>query len=130
MRTCAHCGFSLGEEFVFCPKCGQYVEDRTARKTRNRSSEKASYVPAWKDPDAAAAGKDSSCAVDTNGGFGWWILGFLFALVGFILFLSMKKNRLGAARSAANGMLVKLILLAVCSGVFAFAVLNGYIALV
>ena len=69
-------------------------------------------------------------ASDDSGGFGWWLLSFLFPLAGLIIYLNRKNSKPGRAHSAASGALVMLIIVAIAAAAFMFGVMNGYISLI
>lgn len=81
-KFCQNCGKELLEDAEFCLNCGKSV------KKESLSSNKP---------------------VDGNG-FAWGILGFLFPLVGLILFIVWKKDRPKASKGAGLGALIGFVL--------------------
>lgn len=146
--------------FTFCPRCGERVEtnapapskwtDDSSRIKLEELDERyevvpaqlsrapgrgyaKNYTPAWKDPvmDAVTPPVVTYRDLDSQkGGFGWWILGFLLPIVGFVLYLCFREKRPSVARSLGTGAYVMLILLAVVFGIGAFLIMKGYLVLI
>lgn len=76
---CPHCGQHIDDRAVICPKCGIPV---SGKKTTN--------------PNDASS-------------FGWAFLGFIFPLIGLILFLVWKDESPLKAKSCGKGALVGVI---------------------
>jgi len=160
MKYCSSCGYGMQNGFAFCPRCGERIgteapvqreqtddssrirlEDlderyeivpAQPRRTAARGYAK-NYTPAWKDPvmETVPTPVVTYRDMDTQqGNFGWWILGFLLPIAGFVLYLCFRENRPGAARSLGTGAYAMLILLAVVFGIGAFLTMKGYLVLV
>ena len=80
MKYCTHCGGELADEAVLCPNCGSAV------------------------PQAPMPEKGDKRSVGLN------IVGFLFPLIGLILFLCLKKDTPVRAKSIGKWALIGLIL--------------------
>ena len=78
---CSNCGKEINDQAVICVHCGCSVTAKTGTQL----------------PDY------------DKGGIGWGILGFLFPLVGFILYLAFLGNRPKSAKSAGAGALLGII---------------------
>ncbi len=89
---CPNCGQEIDDKAVVCPKCGVPV---SGKKTTNPS-------------DASS--------------FGWAFLGFLFPIVGLILFLIWKDESPLKAKSCGKGALVSVIVSAVIWIIYACVV--------
>lgn len=85
MAYCRKCGTQIDDEAVFCPKCG--VQQQAIKYERSGSED--------------------------SGSFGWFILGFFFPLIGFILWLVWMNEKPKCAKMAGLGALTPIILLAV-----------------
>ncbi len=76
---------------AYCKNCGSQIDDR------------AVICPKCGVP------QENKPPVIDNGGFGWGLLGFVFPLVGLILFLVWKDTKPRTARAAGKGALVSVI---------------------
>lgn len=82
MKYCRNCGKEIDDKAVICTNCGAAVEENLKKVV---SSEK-----------------------DT-GGFGWGFLGFLFPLIGLILYLVWKDEKPITAKAVGTGALVGFV---------------------
>ncbi len=80
MAFCRKCGNEIMDEAVICPRCG------------------------------CATDKATAFAAQQSGNIGWGILGFLFPLVGLIMYLVWKNSKPADARIAGKGALISVIL--------------------
>ena len=99
MPYCSKCGSEVDFNTQYCPKCGA-------------PQSTSSYQPA---PSRPADPNDS-------GSIGWFILGFLVPIAGFILFLVWSSDRPQSAKMSGLGALVGIIL-SVVFGIIYFAIL-------
>ena len=96
MAYCRNCGAQIGDDTVFCPRCGTRVKE---------------YV-AYRQPQYN----------DDTGSFGWAVLGFFVPVVGLILYLVWKDTKPRTAATAGKGALCSVIiefvlfLLIMCAG--------------
>ena len=79
MKYCTKCGKELFDEAVTCPGCGCSCETQVALAEEDKKS------------------------------LGWALLGFLFPMVGFILFLVWKDKTPLKAKSCGKGALASII---------------------
>lgn len=103
MPYCKNCGTEVSDSDEFCPKCG------------------ASQV------SASSTTTQSSGSQDT-GSFGWAVLGFLFPVVGLILWLVWKNDQPKNAHMAGMGALVSVILVALFFVLIILVVIGAGIA--
>lgn len=89
MAFCRKCGAEIDDEAVVCPKCGV-------------ATNKFSQVKEIREN-----------VLPDSGGFGWGVLGFIFPLVGLILYLIWKDTKPKTAHSAGKGALISVIVVAV-----------------
>ena len=82
-KYCGNCGNQIVENAYICPKCGVIVNNNLSNTTSN---------------------------VEDKGGMVWSFLGFLFPLMGFILYLLWKDSKTKSARSAGKGALISVII--------------------
>lgn len=80
MKYCTHCGGALADEAVICPNCGSAV------------------------PQAPMPEKNDKRSVGLN------IVGFLFPLIGLILFLCLKKDTPVRAKSIGKWTLIGVVI--------------------
>jgi len=88
MTYCQNCGTQIPDNAVACPACGTYVQQGV--------------------PTQPVYGTQPSN--DDTGSIGWGILGFLFPLVGLILFLVWKDDKPKSSKVAGKGALISVIL--------------------
>lgn len=110
---------SVGSQQVYdTPVSGETTFDSTVNYD-------AQYVYAQQQAQAAAAAAD-------QGSFGWSVLGFIFPIVGLILFLVWRETKPVSGKQAGVGALVGVIVsvvlsaLAMCAGVALVAVSGSY----
>lgn len=89
---CPHCGQEIDDRAVVCPKCGVPVSGKKVTNPNDASS------------------------------FGWAFLGFLFPIVGLILFLIWKDESPLKAKSCGKGALVSVIVSAAIGIIYACVV--------
>lgn len=147
MKYCPFCGYKVENSYSYCPKCGGEISDVEPSQRPPRREPERTYTPhehyqAWRDePVSAETGRQgydyyrdrypaASDVYRGNGGFGWWILGFIFPLAGLILYLCLKKTRPGAAKSAGSGAFIMLIVLAAATAALMYLVLVKKVAFV
>lgn len=82
MAYCRKCGTQIDDEAVFCPNCG--VQQQAIKYEKSGSYD--------------------------SGSAGWFILGFFFPLVGFILWLVWMNDKPKSAKMAGLGALTPIIL--------------------
>ncbi len=87
MAYCKQCGQQIDDNAVVCPNCGAALQEN----------------------------QQVTPAVVDNGGFGWGILGFLFPIVGLILFLVWKNTKPNTGKAAGKGALISVIISVVMS---------------
>ncbi|HPD02202.1 MAG TPA: zinc ribbon domain-containing protein [Eubacteriales bacterium] len=88
MKYCEHCGQSLQDDAAYCTGCG-----RAARYYAPNTTQQPERPP-----------------VTDTGSIGWGFLGFLFPIVGLVLYLVWKNDRPRNAKRAGVGALVGFIL--------------------
>ncbi len=88
MKYCPKCGKKVSDETITCPNCG-YTPDKYSDIVDNNSDDGPSLA--------------------------WFILGFLFPIVGLILFLAKTDTTPMRARSAGKGALTSFILSVIVS---------------
>ncbi len=92
MTYCKKCGAEISEGTLFCPRCGEPVNEQApVQDFRTYSA-----------PEQPAA--------PDSGSFGWGVLGFCIPLVGLILFLVWKDNKPKTAKMAGKGALISVII--------------------
>jgi uncharacterized membrane protein YvbJ len=100
-NKCTNCGSFVGEDERYCQSCGEnnpkFVEDSQNNQSNtvyssNNASTSYSNTPS------------------SSGGFGWFILGLFFPLVGFILYFAFKKDNPTASTMSSSGAWVGLII--------------------
>lgn len=89
---CPNCGQEIDDKAVVCPKCGVPVSGKKVTNPNDASS------------------------------FGWAFLGFLFPIVGLILFLIWKDESPLKAKSCGKGALVSVIVSAAIGIIYACVV--------
>ena len=89
---CPHCGQEIDNNAVVCPKCGVPIAPKKATNPNDESS------------------------------FGWAFLGFLFPIIGLILFLVWKDESPLKAKSCGKGALVGVIVAVAAGIIYACAV--------
>ena len=94
---CRYCGKRIPEKSVGCPYCGKIVGKEYARPATD-----------------SGLGKDS--------GAGWGILGFLFPLVGLVLYLVWKDNYPNRSSSAGAGAIVGTVVIVIITIISVIAI--------
>jgi uncharacterized membrane protein YvbJ len=98
MTYCNKCGTEIADHTFFCPNCGAEQNPQAPQTYRTYTA---------------------SPAADDKGGIGWAILGFIFPVIGLIMFLIWRKTKPNRAKSAGMGALVSVglnLILALFSG--------------
>lgn len=100
---CRYCGKELPEDAVFCPACGKKAE---------RDGEPFSEYTegGGRAADARPARTAPYARPDDTPNAGWAVLGFLFPLVGLILYLVWKDTMPLRARSCGKGAIIGVVL--------------------
>ena len=103
---------------VYCKKCGKEIPDH------------ASYCPGCgasqlmdNDPYRPSNNQYNRLPVYDSGSFGWFILGFFFTLVGFILWLVWMNEKPKTAKMCGLGALVSVIVSVLIVPIVVIAVL-------
>ncbi len=86
---CRQCGKEVKDGTAFCPNCGSALSDSVQQSSYRQNT----YSQASQD----------------DGSFGWAVLGFLFTLVGLILWIVWQNDRPKSARMAGLGALAGVI---------------------
>jgi len=95
-RVCAQCGARLDYDAKFCTQCGAVQPELT-------TTELASVLAQVQQQSTAKS------PVDTEGSFGFALLGFLVPVVGLILYVIWYRDRPGPAKSAGKGAIAGVI---------------------
>ncbi len=93
-KFCPECGQSVKANEKICQSCGADL-----KKTGKKSSEPAKRISSMKEDDLTRK----------TGSFIWTVIGFLFPLVGLILFLVWQRENPAASLSAGKGALLGVI---------------------
>jgi uncharacterized membrane protein YvbJ len=93
MSYCRFCGKELQDGDIFCSKCGASVESQQY----NHSNDFTTIF-------------DRVDNIKDSGHLGWGLLGFLFPVIGLILFLVWKDEKPKTALMAGKGALIDVIL--------------------
>lgn len=81
MAFCRNCGAEIDDKAVICPKCGVSIS-----KFSQVQEIRKEVLP-------------------DSGGFGWGLLGFIFPLIGFILYLVWKDTKPKTGSACGKGAL-------------------------
>lgn len=81
-KYCSNCGYLLDESSEFCPSCGINLNNYLHNFNKN---------------------------ITDKGGIALGILGFIFPIVGLILYLILKDTKPKNAKSAGKGALISVI---------------------
>lgn len=92
MTYCKYCGNELQNDDVFCSKCGANIE---AQQYNNND-----FTTIF----------DKVDNIQDSGHVAWGLLGFLFPVIGLILFLVWKDEKPKTALMAGKGALISVIL--------------------
>lgn len=157
MKFCPFCGYSVENVYSFCPKCGHSIPDVNTKAPQKEKSIRSTDLQNEPAPAASRSRWEMKNEIDrtpvnnnriydaghieqpaektviiedNSGGFGWWLLGFFFPVVGLLIYLNAKDSKPGRAHSSASGAFTILILLAIAAALFLFGVTKGYISLV
>ncbi len=101
---CKNCGTEIREDAKFCDNCGKSITDYEENMS---GSQNQSIQPP---------------ALDYSGSFLMWLVGFFIPIIGLILYLCMRHDEPGKARSAGKGALSAFILHLVLVALYLFAV--------
>ena len=99
MKVCSSCGTQMPDENNACTNCGTMLNGQAApinNQVDNNSTPRPS-VP---------LGQTSAPVSEGKGAFGYAVLGFIFPIVGFVLYFVWSNSRPGDARMAGMGGLV------------------------
>ena len=102
---CRNCGKELDDSFKVCPYCGTRVDNEPLNQQPNLNYSNTRDV-----------------VEEDSGNFGWALLGFLFPLVGLILFLVWHDNKPKSAKKAGIGALVGTIVYIIFMVIWLFIV--------
>lgn len=103
-KFCSNCGKELLDNQEVCLNCGVLVSNNNSNNTVSNGD---------------------------NGSAGWFILGFFFPIVGLILYICFKNNRVKDAKQVGKGALASVIIYLVLVVIFViffgiFASRNDY----
>ena len=82
MNYCSNCGNKISENSEYCVYCGKNLKEESTYQNNNVSDE---------------------------GGFGWGFLGFMFPVIGLILYLVWKNEKPKTAKSVGKGALISFV---------------------
>lgn len=116
MKQCPYCGSQLADDVNFCTNCGGSVADVRPMQANPQpvAQNIPGYDPAYQptrqeynpyqgNPYQQPLNPTPAPAVNDSGSIGWAILGFLFPIVGFILWLLWKDKKPQCAQKAIVG---------------------------
>lgn len=127
---CMSCGATLPENLNFCPNCGARLGaaapyagmgDVSSAPTLNQqladlqTQLDSGYITpeqfyARRAQVLARSGEAPQAEpVADAGSFGWWIIGFLFPIIGLVLYVLMRNEKPLSARRAAMGALASVL---------------------
>lgn len=102
MKKCHRCGADIDDVAIFCPLCGARYDEKTKNKKEKTSPSGGSYDPRYGYIPEYAQYQEPMI----EGRSRWLVvLGFVFPLVGLILWYVWKYSRPGRAASVADGAL-------------------------
>lgn len=94
MKYCKKCGLNLADDTKFCPECGCDLNN----------SHQESYM------DEVYKVLNNQSSSDDHKSFGWALIGFLFPIIGLILYLVWRDDRPLRARSVGKGALMCVVI--------------------
>lgn len=106
MATCEYCGSQVPDTAKFCTSCGAALpQAQPAQQVYEPPAyQQPSYQqPTYQQPYQQAA---PAPAVNDSGSIGWGILGFLFPIVGVILYFVWRNNKPNSAKVAGIGAII------------------------
>ena len=123
MATCEYCGSQIPDGAKFCTECGaaravtqeKYQQPSYSQPAQQPYGQQP-YQPYGQQPGQQPYGQAQPVystptqPVNDSGSIGWGILGFLFPIVGLILFLIWKDTKPKSAKIAGIGALVSVAL--------------------
>ena len=115
---CHKCGHQVGDEYLFCPKCGTKIVKSNISTNSNQNSKTVvhSYNPSYQNQTQQQQtyqqyqNISNTANSDDTGSVGWGILGFCIPLVGLILFLVWNSTKPKNAKMAGIGALIGFVL--------------------
>ncbi len=132
MKYCKYCGTQLEDDAVFCVNCGaKQVEEGSQSQSENQTdSANPNY---FNNMHSGNANYQNDANTDDAPSIGFGILGFLFPLIGLILYLVWKDTTPLKAKSCGKGALIGFIfsiITGIISGcamtLFAMSFADGY----
>ena len=101
MKVCSMCGSQFQDNFNACPNCGN---TNLSVATGQAMPGQTYQQPGMQQPMYGQQMPGPNVQpVDTNGNFGWAVLGFLIPIVGWILYFVWKNTKPGNAKMAGIG---------------------------
>lgn len=94
MKYCKNCGLNVSDETKYCPNCGNQLKSSTNTTTIKSYDEVNEILN----------------RVDDHKSFGWGLIGFLFPIIGLILYLVWRDDRPLRAKSVGKGALTCVII--------------------
>ena len=108
---CKNCGTEIRDGSNFCENCGKSVND--CGETAQTAQIQSIQAP----------------VLDYSGSFLMWLVGFFIPVVGLVLFLCMRKDEPGKARSAGKGALTAFLIHLALVALYIFGIfVFGYYA--
>jgi hypothetical protein len=125
--NCPTCGAEIPDNSTFCESCGNAVTAQPAspidgtyqQQPIEQAAPSANYAQQQADPSAQPAqtaapaapyAQAAAAPVKDSGSIGWGILGFLFPIVGLILFLVWRTKKPKCAKVAGIGAIIGFVL--------------------
>ena len=100
---CNYCGYSVSEETVYCPNCGEKV-DTTKKNEIKEINEKTESAK-----EEVKQVQNNYSTSDSSYSFLWGILGYFIPVVGLILFVMWRETKPKDSKAAGIGALVSVI---------------------
>ena len=100
---CNYCGYSVSEETVYCPNCGEKVDTTKKNEIKEVNEKTESAKEEVKQVQNNYGTSDSSYS------FLWGILGYFIPVVGLILFVIWRETKPKDSKAAGIGALVSVI---------------------
>ena len=114
---CNYCNYTVNEDTVYCPNCGENVHTKKKNKIKEEKEQKEERK---KTPNSSTTITSGSYYI------AWGILGYFIPIVGLILFIIWKDTKPKDSKAAGIGALIRLIIMIIAFIImFALGVINS-----
>ena len=119
MKRCPNCDADIEDVRKYCPFCGTPIKEKIIIEEPKQYKQKFNYGTV--EPRI----KNYNTKSGDNGSAGYWLIGFLFPVIGFILYCVWRKEQPNNAKSCLSGFITAIIVTVVLFVIFIVSLIYG-----